>query len=410
MGMPMIGKAFWASTLIFASAFATAEQEFEAEIRARAVHMQEPTRDGRAASFVVRAAWHGHWHDTISTLFEWEHVETGWKDDHSDGLRFNGAVFMPDVESSELNQAALKFQYQQWQINLGRQKINLDRQRFIGSNSFWQNEQTFDALDVQYDFLSASHIRYLHIANVNRIFGDDADEALSMNDVNYGANNGMRPANRLGDHKHNTHALLLRLAEWDFSELQFYYYDIDNRDLRASSNRTFGANYRFEKRISAINWRAELEYAQQQMTEFNSSNPSYQRVEFAAGYKSREISYQREVLGGDNGRGFVTPLASIHEFNGWADQFVTVPGTGLIDQNVQFVWRKAPVKFDLRHHWFESEQTGTDWGREFDLDFTIKLNRQQRFLLRLSDFRSSSISRANFPSEKRVFFNYIVEL
>ena len=36
-----------------------------------------------------------------------------------------------------------------------------------------------------------------------------------------------------------------------------------------------------------------------------------------------------EVLGGDEdepGEAFRTPLATLHAFNGWADQFLTTPG------------------------------------------------------------------------------------
>ena len=44
-----------------------------------------------------------------------------------------------------------------------------------------------------------------------------------------------------------------------------------------------------------------------------------------------------EVLEGSGtaGESFQTPLATLHKFNGWADQFLLTPGTGLQDTYLQ---------------------------------------------------------------------------
>ena len=56
---------------------------------------------------------------------------------------------VPDPEAYELNRAHLtNTSIANTTITLGRQRINIDDQRFVGNVGWRQNEQTFDALRV----------------------------------------------------------------------------------------------------------------------------------------------------------------------------------------------------------------------------------------------------------------------
>ena len=50
-----------------------------------------------------------------------------------------------DPESIELNRAQLQYKSKAVTLTAGRQRINIDDQRFVGSVGWRQNEQTFDA-------------------------------------------------------------------------------------------------------------------------------------------------------------------------------------------------------------------------------------------------------------------------
>jgi len=54
-----------------------------------------------------------------------------------------------DPDGTAFNQALVRYDREKAAVILGRQRINLDNQRFIGGVGWRQNEQTFDAASVQ---------------------------------------------------------------------------------------------------------------------------------------------------------------------------------------------------------------------------------------------------------------------
>lgn len=80
-----------------------------------------------------------------------------------------------------------------------------------------------------------------------------------------------------------------------------------------------------------------------------------------------------EVLGSDNGEfGFSTPLATLHAFNGWADQFLATPATGLHDLSLTLGGALAGGTWALVYHDFkadESSATVDDLGSEIDASY-----------------------------------------
>lgn len=58
-------------------------------------------------------------------------------------------------------------------IKVGRQKINLDNQRFVGTVGWRQNDQTFDSISISNESIDGLELSYSYVTDVNRIFGDD---------------------------------------------------------------------------------------------------------------------------------------------------------------------------------------------------------------------------------------------
>jgi hypothetical protein len=109
------------------------------------------------------------------------------------------------------------------------------------------------------------------------------------------------------------------------------------------------------------------------------------QVTFFAGY---------EVLEGDAnqaGAAFRTPLATLHAFNGWSDQFLTTPDAGLEDS---FAGAKGDVEgfnWQLVYHQFDAEVGSGDFGHELDFSVAKKLNKNFSALIKAAQYDAKDI-------------------
>ena len=376
--------------------------EFGARARVAQV---DADNNGKAASLLFRLRAESNWSTQFSTLIEVDHVELGWKDQFSNGVHFNGNPVIPDAAGTDLNQAFMRYSPSNTlQLTLGREAVNLGNQRFVGTNGFWQNEQTLDTAGFKFEFGIASNVLYRYVDNANRINGEEAGKNLSLTDSIFAANNGLRPAPFLGDHDHNTHLLFARFKEWDYSQVEAYYFDMDIIDAAALSNQTLGLRYEYKGRWGILRTKAHGELALQERTEINNDAIlQFYDVGVGIGYGNNEISINYQRLGESSGISFVMPLASLHDQNGWVDKFLLTPSTGLRDYTLHYIWRKNPIKIDARYHVFHSDNHDSALGEEFDIDIIFKFNRENSVLLRYADFDSSD---AAFTDERRVFLMY----
>lgn len=359
--------------------------------RARLAHVDETLDSGKAGSLLLRGAVESAWSRSFGTLLELDGVGSLWWDHHSDGERLNGQPLIQDVPGLDLNQALLSYSGSAWRMRLGRQAVHLDDQRFVGGNGFWQNQQTFDALRLERRFLSASRLHYAYVANVNRIFGEDAEGAG-------------QPLQFLGDHEHHTHLLHLELYEWDAKHFQIYAYRIDNLDLPASSNNTLGGKFEQSTTLGAAKYEVVVALAGQERPEIPvSPQPWYGLLEMSAlGGPWRGV-LRYEMLSAEDRVAFATPLASGHDFQGWADVFTQTPGAGLEDASAQVHWRASPWELDLRYHGFRAEDGGNRFGTELDMELTFKPAQRQRVALRYADFRTQV---PDYTDTRKVYLTY----
>ncbi len=381
---------FILSSLATTELHALGEHETDIGLRARYTDVSEGDTEGRAASLLLRLDWEAQWSPNWSTLLEYDFAETWFQDEHRDGLRFNNKPLVPDVPGDEINQAFVNWRSGQWQVRVGRQRIELANQRFVSSVSFWQNDQTYDALRLRYAFLSNTSLQYIHINNVNRFWGEDAGTSLRRSDINYDALGGIRPAPARGDHEHGTHLLHLEIKEWDYSQILAWHYDIENETAAPLSNTTSGLGYRFDYKASTLKYMIQADLAIQEREALGNNSIPYHRIEAGVGYDSLEIHLSQESLGSDEGAAFIAPLGSVNDFQGWADVFFITPADGVVDNRLQIDWRFNPFRLDARYHTFESSETGESFGKEFDVDFIWKPTDEQNVMLRLSDFRADS--------------------
>ena len=379
---------------------------FEFGTRARIAHVEADDNDNaRAASLLLRLRATSEWSTQFSSLLELDYVALAWEEEFSNGVHFNNNPVIPDVAGSDLNQALLSYSPSNTlELSLGKEAVKLGNQRFVGTNGFWQNEQTLDTVGFKFKFGMASHFLYRYVDNANRINGDDAGKYLSPSDSNFAANNGLRPAPFLGDHEHNTHLLFAQFKEWDYSQIYAYFFDMDIKDAAVLSNQSLGLRYEYKGRWGKLRTLAHGELALQERKDVDTGTTlQFYDIGAGIGYRSHEISINYQRLGENNGISFVTPLASLHDQNGWVDKFLITPSSGLRDYSLQYIWRQNPIKIDARYHVFHSDNHDSEIGEEFDMDIIFKFNRDNSILFRYADF----FSRGDvFKSEQRIFLMY----
>ncbi|MCC7463383.1 MAG: hypothetical protein IT480_13095 [Gammaproteobacteria bacterium] len=307
----------------------------------------------RARLGVRTREWHG-----LSALLEGEAIGPVGGERYNDTV--NGRTQYPivaDPGDDSINQAWLRWRWgQRFELNAGRQAVNLDNQRWIGSVGWRQNDQTLDGAGVSVKPRAGMSLSYSHVWRVNRVFGRDSAQGV------YGHN--------------RIH--LIRLAQdiKGAGTLVAYNYLLDLPDAPAASARTLGARFAGSHAlgISTLKLLYAAEYARQ--SDYG-RNPrdfglDYWLVEpgIASGPWSLKLGYER--LDGNGIVALQTPLATLHAFNGWADKFLTTPPNGLRDMYGDATWKMAgsgllrDTSLRLAYHDYHSvsasQRYGTEWN------------------------------------------------
>lgn len=360
-----------------AGAIASGEAGVKLRYRYEFVDQDGFDENANASTLLLRlnyetADWRG-----FSAFAEFDQVTEVLLDDFNSGAGTSSGdrdryPVVADPNGSDLNQ--LFFQYapdDSWRARLGRQRILLDDQRYVGGVGWRQNEQTYDSASVRYDGFEHTRVFYAYVANVNRIFGPDV------------------PA---GDHEQNTHLLNVKTGLSDQFDVVGYAYLIDNDDAPAFSTNTWGL--RADGALDVDFGRIALlgEYAVQSDAANNpaSYDTDYFRLQAVWSREALSAGIGFESLGSDNGQGFRTPLATLHAFNGWADKFLATPAGGLEDLYLKAGYRFADWNLQAIYHDFSAESGGEDYGSELDFAASTRLAGRYDLLLKAARFSSDS--------------------
>jgi hypothetical protein len=315
-------------------------------------------------------------------------------EDNFNSLANNNTVspIVADPDVAQINRAWVGYNgLSNTQFKLGRQAINVDGQRFIGTVEWRQNDQTFDAVTVANTSIENANIQYGYIHNVNRIFGDDA------------------PAEDLRSKSHIIN------ASYKFSD-QFkattygYWLDFDN--AATLSSKTYGIVLSGKAPISE-NWKLgyNAEFARQSDNAGNVADYSenYYHAGINVGGKEYNFKAGYEVLGGNGINSFQTPLATLHKFNGWADKFLSTPANGLKDAYVGASYKfENNAKIATAYHDFSGDSSG-DFGSEINVavskSFAFPENpiplKQFNVLLKYADYDGED---APFTDTQKIWF------
>lgn len=354
-----------------ADAIAAGKPILEARVRYEGVDQANLANEASAFTVRTRLGWEtGAWNG-LKGLVEFEDVRQLGDEDYNSTLNGKGTFpVIADPEVTELNRLQIS-----WTPNkaltgtVGRQRIVLDDQRFVGAVGWRQDEQTFDAARADVS-VGKVKVTTAWLGNINRIFGEGADWDSDSWIVN------------------------AAFAGPDAFKPTAFVYALDFDNARANSSLTYGVRVTGKSKAGQIGLAYAASYAHQSDYADNpaSFDLDYWMLEGAATYGIATVKANFESLEGDGTKGFATPLATLHAFQGWADVFLTTPANGIEDTSVTLAlapkfdaWPKKLTLMVVAHN-FEAQNGGADLGDEVDIQLAAPLTKRLTGVIKFADY------------------------
>lgn len=301
----------------------------------------------------------------------------------------NGVIGRPivaDPEDLHLNQL-----YARWSprpgaaITAGRQSLNYDNQRWIGSVGWRQNDQTLDAMTGVIERIGDSDVdaSYGYAWRVNRVFGPGSPQGV-WEDT-------------------DIHMVRLGSPLGSIGKLTAYGYWLDIPEAPISSSRTIGVRLTGDPALGASTTKITyaFEFARQSPAGRNLSDDthSYWLFEPGLSFGSASVKLGYERLEGNGVSALQTPLATLHAFNGWADRFLVTPPAGLRDLYLDAGYTVpkgggllAGTGFRFAFHDYASTAGDLEYGREWNASIARPLLGPVSLMLKFADYDAARFS------------------
>lgn len=276
-----------------------------------------------------------------------------------------------DPTGTDINQAALMITpYQDAQFTLGRQRINLANQRFIGSVGWRQNEQTFDGVRYTQKVAGNWQFDVATLHNANRIFGPKGSAADLHGRFN------------------------LATVNWQLlptQQLSAFVYDLDFDTLQARDSSTQGIDY--SGNLSALpQFKWQLALASQ--TDAHQApvdlSHHYHRIDLSYNFGPFSGKVWQERLAGNGKTAFQTPFATLHAFDGFADLFLTTPNSGVRDNAVEISMPVKSTKLAVSYHQYDSDAGSQQLGSEVNATLAWDPAPNLNLLVKLAQYNADS--------------------
>ncbi len=365
-------------------------------VRARYEHVDQDSFVENADALTARLRLNyltGIW-NSLSAFTEFDYVFHIVDDFNSGGGNSPNKTQYPaivDPKGADLNQFYLDYAIDEnSSVRLGRQRILLDNQRFVGGVGWRQNEQTYDGLTVSSKALPKTALSYSYITNVRRIFGDDVPSG--SNDV-------------------DVHLLNAKFAINESWSLSPYFYFIDNDDVATFSTSTLGARIVGKLKAGEGSVALQAEFATQDDAGNNPVNYDAQYLHLGGAWSLQSglsLGLDFESLGGSTapGMSFRTPLATLHAFQGWADMFLTTPAGGIDDVFATVKFKAGRWNLTGVYHDFSVETGSGDYGTEIDLSLATAINGNYGILFKAAAFNGDT---AAYPDTNKFWIMFTAD-
>lgn len=327
-----------------------AKTNIDLNLRYEAVDQDNSSKDASALTLRTRLNYTSANYNGFSGVIEFEDSrQIAGVNRYNDTLGNNTQYsVIADPETTELDQAYVQYKQGKFIAKLGRQVISLDNHRYVGHVGWRQDRQTFDAVTLFYNASENVKVNYSYINKRNRIFADVKD-------------------------LHAKDHLLNISYKTSVGQLTAYSYLLEVDEGTSNGLDTFGVSFKGKK--DKLSYYAEFatQDSKSGATEYSAS---YIAVEAGYNFDTVTLKLGAEILGSDDAMyGFSTPLATLHKFNGWSDQFLGTPQEGLVDLYASISGKAFGGGWTVAVHDFsadEATETVDNLGTEINAIYTKK--------------------------------------
>lgn len=270
-------------------------------------------------------------------------------------------------------------------LKAGRQLMNLDNQRFIGSVGWRQNDQAFTGLSFSNDtWLSWMGFSVARFTQAHLITGITKPVNADIANVD--------------------------LKFIPKGHLRLFYYGVEEQaavgtPLAASTGSSTANSFRHTgARLDGDVWKFfyDLSAAKQDRhkdaTLTGTLEADYRS--YGVGFRfsaNHSLQAAKESLE----PGFKTPYATLHAWNGWADRFLATPAKGLVDTSATYKGKAGAFTFEAAYHAFEAETDGAKYGTELDASVGYAPTKWLNLLVKAADYKGDTAAAGAFAKDTR---------
>lgn len=387
-------------------------------VRYETVDDKSKAFDGNAETLRARLGYEtGSWNG-LQLAFDFDQLWNLGGDDFNSTR--NGRTAYPviaDPSMTDLNRLQLSYTSDfDTKFTIGRQRILIGDQRFVGNAGWRQHEQTYDSLSAVNNSIDGLTFTYAYLYHINRVYGPDIPAP---------SNTAPAAAAQANYFKSNSHIMDAVYTAVPGLRLEGFVFLLD---LSAPSYATLAAQQTAVAKLSTATYGGRADYSLPLMEGVSAKltgeyarqtnyadNPlsyglNYWLGEGSVNYSGATALVGYESLGGNGAIGFSTPLATIHGFDGWADMFLATPVNGLNDLYgklsygvpADFIGMKA-LTGTVYYRNFSTDTLGAGIGHEWDLQAQLDVDKSFNLLVQYADYRGGNIPLGGF-ADKGIFW------
>lgn len=364
------------------NALVNGKTDVNVNLRYETVDQDNALKDANALTLRTRLTYTTGDVSGFSSLIEFEDSRNVLGvDDYNNTLGKNtDHSVIADPETTELDQFLLQYKQTDLTIKLGRQLITMDNHRFVGHVGWRQDRQTFDGVTFAYTPVKDLTLNYGYLTKRNRIFAESKDIDSKDHLINASYKTSIGKITGYG-----------------------YLLEVDNNT--DNSLDTFGIRLNGSTLVGEQKLSYQLEYANQDSDSATTSySADYILAELSTSFSGVGVKVGYELLGSDDGMyGFSTPLATLHKFNGWADQFLSTPAEGLADLYASIGGKVAGGKWAIVYHKFDADDasaTVDDLGSEIDAVYSKKFTKNYSGGIKLASYSAGDSTAGKVDADK----------
>jgi hypothetical protein len=336
---------------------AFARGRFTLELRPRYNRISEADKPLLTEGGTVRAVagWRSApWHGLRLTLEVIHADQLGSKHYNDDGALFASSPYplLPDPRYTGLNEAHVEYSgVEGLRLKLGRQRVQMDNQRWVSDNDFRQIPQLFDGVMASYDVLAGAELQAGYFNRLRDTSGNVSDIRLGVLHAAWNPIPGQAVSLYAYFHDQPVTSNFTGFADNSYRIV----------GIRAEGSLTRGC---------PLEVPYTLELAQQKPHAGGDSrvDARYWRAGLGLSMVAWTVRVDTETKGSNGGiYGLQNPLTDYYAFNGWTLHFFTTPRQGLRDRWITGRYAAGPVTLFGEVHRFRSDFGGLDLGRETDV-------------------------------------------